>query len=319
MKGIEKIVKTIAKSKDIVIAGHVNPDGDSIGSILSLGLGLEQLGKRVHIISQDGVPKRYRSLPGAERIKKHAPVTPDLAISVDCGDRELLGDIFEVFRKADTILEIDHHEFRRPFGDMRLIDNKAAAVGELVYLLLKFLKVNVTKEIAQNILTSIIVETNSFKLPNVRDLTFFICADLMKSGVDFYELSDTVFWSKTKESALLLGTCLSRCKFLSNRAIAWSIVRDEDFKRVGGSDEDVDPVTDELRSIKDVKIAILFRERNNGLLRVSLRSKDGINVASIAERYNGGGHFDAAGCKIPYEKAAIKKVLSLAEDLLRVP
>ncbi|MBI4974538.1 MAG: hypothetical protein HZC19_01820 [Candidatus Omnitrophica bacterium] len=99
--------------------------------------------------------------------------------------------------------------------------------------------------------------------------------------------------------------------------MVWSIVREEDFDTVGGKDEDVDPVVDEMRSIRDVKIAILFRERKNGLLRVSMRSKGNINVASLAERFNGGGHFDAAGCYISNRSGSIKEFLRLAGNLIR--
>ncbi|MBI5144180.1 MAG: bifunctional oligoribonuclease/PAP phosphatase NrnA [Candidatus Omnitrophica bacterium] len=317
MKGIGQARRKILKAKDIVISGHRNPDGDSIGSVLSLGLGLERLGKRVFMVSQDGVPKRYRQLPGATRIIRRASGAPDLAISVDCGTKEMLGETFDIFKKAKSILEIDHHEYRKSFGDISLIDHKAAAVGELIYILLADLNIGVTKDMALNILTSIIVETNSFRLPNIRALTFDICAKLIKMKLDFYKLVNTVFWSKSKASAILLGLCLSRCKFLTKGKMVWSIVREEDFDTVGGKDEDVDPVVDEMRSIRDVKIAILFRERKNGLLRVSMRSKGNINVASLAETFNGGGHFDAAGCYISNRSGSIKEFLRLAGNLIR--
>ncbi|MDD5495855.1 MAG: bifunctional oligoribonuclease/PAP phosphatase NrnA [Candidatus Omnitrophica bacterium] len=316
MKSFEQAKKKIMGARTILISGHLNPDGDSIGSILSLGLGLERMGKRVYTVSYDGVPKRYRILPGARRIAKRTDKIPDLAIALDCGTSKLLGPTFELFKKAGSILEIDHHQFRTPFGDASLIDNKAAAVGELVYLLLKDLGVEITKDIAQNILTSIIVETSSFRLPNIRHLTFEICAQLMKKDVNFYKLVDTVFWSKSKEASTLMGLCLSRCKFSDNGKLAWSIVRRGDFKAVGGKDEDVDPVVDEIRAVKDVRIALLFRERKNNLLRVSLRSKGKINIASIAEKYGGGGHFDSAGCYIPHKERYIKSVLRSARALL---
>lgn len=317
MKGIGQAKRKILKANDIVISGHLNPDGDSIGSILSLGLGLERMGKRVFMISQDGVPKRYRQLPGAHRIIKRASLAPDLAIAVDCGTKEMLGKTFDVFKRAGSILEIDHHEYRRSFADISLVDHKAAAVGELIYTLLLDLDTGITKDMALNILTSIIVETNSFRLPNVRPLTFDICARLIKMKLDFYKLVNTVFWYKSKASAVLLGLCLSRCRFIKSGKIVWSIVREEDFDMVRGKDEDVDPVVDEMRSIRDVKIAILFRERSNGLLRVSMRSKGNINVASLAEAFNGGGHFDAAGCYISNHSGSIKEFLRLAGDLIR--
>ena len=316
MNGLSKARDSIISAKEIVISGHINPDGDSIGSLLSLGLGLEKLGKRVYMVSCDGVPQRYKKLPGASRIVKGIDRPVDLAISVDCSNKEVLGPAYSFFTRATEILEIDHHDFRRPFGDISYVDEKAAAVGEMVYSLLKKLRVDMTREIAHNMMTSIIVETSSFRLPNVRPFTFKVCTDLLGTGLDFYQLVDVIFWSKTRQSAILSGICLARSKFIKGDRIAWSIVRKRDFSRVGGKHEDVDAAPDEMRTIKKVDIAILFRENGRDTLRVSLRSKKNINVASVAERYGGGGHFDVAGCTIPNSRRAISDFLEHAERLL---
>jgi phosphoesterase RecJ-like protein len=316
MTNFKQAIRSILSAKTIVISCHTNPDGDAIGSLLSLGLGLTTLGKKVYMISEDGVPKKYRRLPGAAQIKKTIDKKCDLAISVDCSAKDVLGKNFEkVFKPAKKILEIDHHDFRRPFGDVSLIDNGAAAVGEITFTLLRKLNVAITEKIAENILTSIIVETDSFRLPKVRPFTFKVCEYLVNRGVNYYKLADMIFWSKSKETAILSGLALSRCKFLKNGKIAWSIIKSKDFERIKGKEEDVDAVADEMRSIHDVRITILLRE-NGDALRVSLRSKGKINVARLAEHYGGGGHFDVAGCYIPNNKKAINDLFSRAKKLL---
>lgn len=316
MKGLRQAAKTILRAKTTAISCHINPDGDSIGSLLALGLGLERLGKRVYMLSPDGVPKRYVTLPGAGKILARTKKAVDLAIAVDCSNKEILGESYNVFKRSRDILEIDHHDFRRPFGNIFLIDGKAAAVGELIYLLLGVLGVPVTEDIAQNLLTSIVVETDSFRLPNVRPFTFEVCNQLMRKGTDFYKLVDTIFWSKTRASIILSGLSLARCKFLKNNRLAWSIIRKKDFLSVRGKYEDVDAVADQMRSIQGVEVVVFFREQNKRFLRVSLRSKGKINIAAIAEDYNGGGHFDVAGCTIANNSAAIKQILNKAENLL---
>lgn len=316
MKNLNLIIQKIKAAKNILISGHINPDGDSIGSLLSLGLGLKSLKKNVYMLSNDGIPKRYTLLPGAKNILKKFTKPVDLAIAVDCSNKEIMGKTYDVFTKAKDILEIDHHEFRRPFGTLEFIDNKAGAVGELIYILLNNLKVPINKNIGHNLLTSIIVETDSFRLPNVRPFTFEVCTNLIKKNINFYKLVNMVFWSKSKQSVLLTGICLKRCKFIKNNRIVWSIIRKEDFDKVKGKDEDVDPVADEMRSIHGVEIAILFRESQKGEIRVSLRSKGKINVSRIAESYNGGGHFDVAGCSIPNDTKSIKTLLKKAKRLL---
>ncbi len=315
MLGLNVAKDAILKAKSIAIASHVNPDGDSIGSLLSLGLGLDRLGKRVYFISEDGVPQRYKNLPGANRIVRSLDQPVDLAIAVDCSNKEILGRTYDYFQKASHILEIDHHDFRRPFGTRSFIDTKAAAVGEMIYLLLSSLDVKITENIAQNMMTSIVVETNSFRLPNIRRFTFELCAKLVDAGIDVYKLVDTVFWSKRKEAAILSGMCLARCKFRKGGKIAWSIITKKEFDKAGGSVEDVDAVPDDMRAIKGVRVAVLFRENGSNLLRVSLRSKGKINVASIAEQYRGGGHFDVAGCSIPNNPGSIQEFLKRVEKV----
>lgn len=316
MADLKYIKEKILKAKAIVIAGHINPDGDSIGSLLSLGLGLKKMGKRVYMLSPDGLPRRYALLPAAAKVIRSTTEPPDLAIAVDCSNKEILGKVYPVFKKAQDILEIDHHEFRRPFGNLFFLDNKAAAVGELVYILLKELKVNIDRDIAQNLLTSIIVETDSFRLPGVRPLTFEVCARLMKKGVDFYKLVDMVFWSKTRESVILSGRILARSRFKRGNRLIWSVATKKDFAATGSRDEDIDDLADQMRSMQGVEIAVLFREKGRGHLRVSLRSKGKINIAAIAEYYGGGGHFDVAGCPLLNTAGAVRGLLGRAEALL---
>ncbi len=317
MKGLKDAAKAIRKAGTIVVASHINPDGDSIGSMLALGLGLEDAGKKVYFLSRDGVPNRYKELPGAKRVQRHIKGKKiDLAISVDCSSSKILGSAINIFRKAKHILEIDHHEFRKPFGGLELINTKESSVGEIVYKLLRELKIDVTREVAENILTSIVVETNSFRLPSTTAQSFSYTAKLVKKIENFHKLVENVYWSKRKEGIILSGICLSRCKFIDNGKIVWSIIRRKDFDRVGGKDEDVDPVPDEMRSVRGARIAILFREFKKGRLRLSLRSREGINVASLAESLGGGGHSDVAGCEIPNTPQMIKKVLQEAKKLL---
>ena len=317
MENLQKVKKIIRESKDILITCHINADGDAIGSMLALGFGLQALDKNVTMVCKDGIPKMYKSLPGSNKIQKSVKNKIfDLAISVDCNASDILGADFEIMNKAKNILEIDHHEFREPFGTLSLIDHTVAANGEIIYLLLKALKIKFTQDIAQNLLTALIVETNSFRLPQVKSLTFSICAELMKTGVDFMRLTNTVYWAQRKESVLLTGICLSRCKFLNNGKVAWSVIKEHDFNTIKGIDEDVDAVPDIMRSVQEVKVSVFFREQNDNTLRVSLRSKGHINIAKVAKEYGGGRHFDVAGCFIMNNVKAINEVLEKLSKLV---
>lgn len=315
-KNFEIARHIILNADTIAICGHINPDGDSIGSLLSLGLGLKCLGKQVFMLCNDELPPNYRSLPGVSQIIKSLHRRVDLAISVDCGSKEMIGNNIEVFEKANSIIEIDHHYSRIPFGDVLIVDPEAASAGELVYELLLDLDIPINCDIAHNILTSVLVETNSFRLPGIRSRTFELCSELLKSGVDFYKLSETIYWITSRAVALLTGISLSGCKFSSSGELAWSVLTLADFKKAGAIDSDADAISEKIRSIQGVKIAILFREKANRKWRVSLRSKDGINLTSLAEQFGGGGHLSAAGCTIPKKQKYFNLLLKSAQTLL---
>ncbi len=317
MKQISAVKKAIGKARRIIIACHKNPDGDALGSLLALGLGLKKIGKRVTMMSVDGIPHAFVQLPGAEDIvrrvfKRHY----DLAIAVDCGKKELLEKAYQYFENVNASIEIDHHDFRTPFATMQYVDTNAAAVGEIVYELLLVLKVPLDVNIAENILTSIIVETNSFRLPSVTARTFEICADLVRCGIDFHRITNTIYWARSRNAALLSSLCLSRSVFHYKGMLVWSLITKKDLRRYKAREEDLDACADEMRAIRNVKIAILFREEEGGTLRVSLRSKERINIAALARKYSGGGHYDVAGCIISKAPRVRQRLIAEAKKLL---
>ena len=317
-RDLEEATACIQNAKRILIASHINPDGDTIGSLLALGLGLERLDKKVVMVSQDGVPDRYQSLPGSDRVLTTFEEGVDLAVSVDCAALELLGTTQKAFSKSKKILQIDHHDVGNHFGDYLLIDSSLAAAGEEVYHLLNALGVEIDLTIAKCLLTSLVVETSSFRLPNVTDNTFKICSELLNKGIDFPTFVQEIFWKKNITAFRLFGLGLSRVIIDCDGKLAWSVLHQEDFTELGGKESDVDDVSDAIRTIEGVWIAIFFREQADGTVRVSLRSRGGINVGRIAEKFGGGGHWDAAGCKIVKGgDRAIATVLAEATSLLR--
>lgn len=309
-KSIKEAVAAIRKAKKILIVCHVNPDGDTIGCLLALGLALIQMGKKTIFLSQDGVPSRFQFLPGSELILSETSETADLAIAVDCGSANQLGKSKAVFFRSRVTMQIDHHDFGNSFGKIQVLEEEASAVGEIVYELIRALKVDITPPIATCLLTSIIVDTGSFRFSNIRPKTFDVCSALIKKGVNLQHLIEESYWQKSRSMARLSGYCMMTAQFSANGFIAWSTADQKDFKRFGAHLSDADAVADDLRSIEGVKIAALFRETEKKRFRVSLRSSYGINVASVARLFGGGGHHNAAGCSIrPSEKEKLLKEL----------
>ena len=315
-KNILTAARALERADKVLIAAHMNPDGDTLGCLLALGLGLMQKEKRVTLICQDPVPTRYQYLPGSELVVGHSVGKADVSVAVDCGSPTQLGLAAKAFFRSLSTIQIDHHDFGDAFGKIQVLDPEAAAVGEIVYDLLCALKVDITPAIAMCLLTSIIVDTGAFRFSNVRARTFDICSRLVKKGVDVQHLIEEAYWVKSRSTALLCGHAVSHAKFSKNGSVAWASVSQADIRRYDAGLPDADSVADDLRSIEGVKVAAVFRQTEKGNLRVSLRSKKGINVALVAKEFGGGGHHNSAGCSIRGLETEKKRVLKALEDLL---
>ncbi len=315
-QNISKTIQAIRKAKKIIVASHVNPDGDTIGCLLALGHTLILMGKQVILLSQDGVPTRFQFLPGSELIMSDTHETADVSIAVDCGSVKQLGALRTAFFRSKITVQVDHHDFGNSFGKIQVLEEDAAAVGEIVYELIKALKVEITPAIATCLLTSIIVDTGSFRFTNIRSKTFDICSRLLRKGVDLQHLIEESYWKKSRSVAKLSGYAIMNADFSINGVVAWSTVYQKDFKRFGAHISDVDAVADDLRSIEGVKIATVFRETERKMFRVSLRSKYGINVANVARNFGGGGHHNSAGCVIRNSEKEKELLLKELEALV---
>jgi len=315
---MEQIKNCIKKASSILVCGHKNPDGDSLGALLALGLGLKSMGKDVTMLCSDEIPLRFKHLPGVSDVVSFTDKRADLAVAVDCGSREMLGTQFYAFERAEKILEIDHHLVRSSFAPLSLVDANASSAGELVYFLLKAIGVIINKDIAQNIFTSIMVESNSFRLIGLSAQTFEICSELLRTGLKYSSVCEPLYRSVSKETELLSALCISRCCFVSEGRIAYSTITCKDLKRVGACESDADPLTERLNSLNGVVLAILFREKESKKeLRVSMRSKNGINAALLAAAFGGGGHSGAAGCVIQNDKHKKLELLCAARTLIK--
>ena len=312
---VEKTVRAIRNAKKILIVSHVNPDGDTLGCLLALGLALLQMGKKAILLSQDGVPTRFQFLPGSELILSETSEAVSVAIAVDCGSAQQMGTAQKAFFKAKTTIQVDHHDFGASFGKIQILENEASAVGEIIYEIIHALKVGITPAIATCLLTSIIIDTGSFRFSNIRAKTFDICGKLIACGVDLQHLIEEAYWTKTPAMLKLTSHVLLNMQSSAEGGVVWAVAYQKDFKRFGAKISDADTVADDLRSVEGSKIAVVFRETEKGNFRVSLRSKHGINVAAVAKEFGGGGHHNSAGCGIkPSQK---KKLLQSLESLVR--
>ena len=312
---IRKAVRAIRKAQSVLVVSHVNPDGDTVGSQLALGFALLHEGKKVMFACQDPVPQHLQFLPGSELITSAPADKADVAVALDCGSQRRLGSLRETFFKAKTTIQVDHHDFGEPFGQIQVLEEEASAVGEIVYEMIRAMKSQITQQIAHCLLASILIDTNFFRFSNIRPKTFDLCGKLVRKGVDLRYLIEESYWKRSRAMAKLSGHCLAHAEFSADGAIAWSLVDQKTILSFGAKVSDADSVADDLRTIEGVKVAVLFRETDKRAYRVSLRSKYGMNVALIAKRFHGGGHHHSAGCTIRASRKEIEKLLSAVREI----
>jgi len=313
---LKATAELINKSQQIILACHMNPDGDSVGSMLGLGLGLMKLKKNVSMLCSDKIPTRYISLPKAKTVKQVFLKPVDLAISLDCASINQLPGIDKIFKQSKCIVEIDHHVYRDQFGDVQLVSEHTASVGEIVFDLLKELNIKLDRQIAECLLTSAIVETSSFSCAEVNKKTFETCAKLLETNVNFNSIAERYYWRKNLAAMCLTGLSFMRIKTAHHGKIVWSIIYKEDFKEHKGKQGDVDPVADDLLMLAGVEVSLFFREIDNNMLRVSLRSKGNIDVGYLATTYGGGGHDRVSSCRIHKTKTGIEHLIKQASLLV---
>lgn len=290
---LDNIKEEIYSAKNIVILTHDIPDGDAIGSSLSLYLALKQLGKTVDVVIPK-YSKTFEFLPGATKIKKEGAMEAyDLAIALDCGDIKRLNGFTNYFEDANCRICIDHHGINTMFGDYNFVDPTAPACCQILITVLKALEVEITKDIGTCLLTGIITDTGGFKYPGVKAETFEFVAELLNKGVNVSETYKTVLQTISKEKFELRKIAMNRIELLEEGKIAYTYILQEDEKKAGS--EDHDGIVEMGRDIEGVEISIFLRETEKDNYKISLRSNNYVNVADISLLFNGGGHIRAAG------------------------
>ncbi|MGQ9902361.1 MAG: DHH family phosphoesterase [Fimbriimonadales bacterium] len=299
-------------AESFLIVPHLHPDGDALGSALGLYHALKQMGKtEVIAVSHDPVPEIYRFLPDWEQILLEHPQqrTYDVAIVVDQSQLSRAGRHEALARAARQMLQIDHHVVMEPFADVALVDTSAAATAELVYRLLRFMRLPISPEVATCLLTGIVTDTFSFKLPNTTPRTLRIAAALQQAGADLSFINEQVFETRSFSAVKLLGLALSTLQRTEDGKIAWVAISRSAFEAAHAHEEETEGIVNFVRSVRGVEVAMMLRESPHRKVRVSLRSRGAVNVALLAQQFGGGGHENAAGCTLETSLPEAERIL----------
>ena len=313
---MDDILHFIKANKRFAITSHSRPDGDAIGSSLGLALALKDLGKTAHVFNADPHPHRYDFLPEVETIRVTDRVEGDYdgLFVLECNDleRPQLANL-----ERYCVVNIDHHPNTNSFGHFNWVDPAAAAVGEMVYYLIRGLSVPLTPEIATNIYVAIMTDTGSFQFSNTHANTFQIVSDLANSGANPSAIAQAVYMNQPQARIRLVGMLLETLELHSQGKIATISLTQNMLTTTGANANDVEGIVTYALSVEGVLLAVFFREEQSARYRISLRSKDHYNVADVAETFGGGGHRNAAGLMLEGTFDEVSgKIISELESLL---
>jgi phosphoesterase RecJ-like protein len=316
---ITTIARELKNNERFLVATHVNPDGDAIGSLGALALVLEGMGKQVVAYCQDEVPGFLRFLPYSDRIVREisGPDRFEVAVVLDCGELDRIGSAAEVLQHVRKIIHIDHHSSGDDFGLLNLVRPECSSTAEILYEIFQTIPVSLTTEAAENIYTAILTDTGSFRFANTTAKALNIAAEMISLGVVPEMVAGEIYDSMSPERIQLLARSLDTLTLRSNGRVAAMLVSRQMLEETGTSFIDTDGFVNYPRAISTAEIAIFFREMDSDQVNVSLRSRGGLNVAEFARIYGGGGHHNAAAFRLGGSMPeVVEKVLTAAEEFI---
>ncbi|MEW6219211.1 MAG: bifunctional oligoribonuclease/PAP phosphatase NrnA [Thermodesulfobacteriota bacterium] len=294
------ILDTLRRADRVLLACHVNPDGDALGSLLALRRALSDLGKTVVSYVEGPVPQHYGFLPGIGEVATELPALDGFsaAMALDCGDELRLGRQHQTLLTVHPFLVVDHHLEHRSFGDFSWVDASRSSTGEMIYELILALGAPLAKESAFCLYAAIASDTGSFRYPSTTAQAFRIAQDLMLAGVEPAVVSGELFDNYTVSRLKLLQLVLATLELAADQRIAIIEATPEMFAATGTTPADTEHFISFPRALASVQVAVFIRQSEEGVVSVSLRSKGELDVARVAAGLGGGGHRNAAGVRI---------------------
>jgi phosphoesterase RecJ-like protein len=318
LKIIPEISQIIKQSKTFFIAGHIKPDGDSIGSALALASVLSRLGKKACVYCVDEVPNFLKFLKGSDEIKKSAKKTDvfDCAIILESINFSRMGDIITPCQ-SKKVINIDHHLTYTNFGTVNYIVPSSSSTAELVLNILDYMKIKLTKSEAENLYTGILTDTGRFQQVNTTPDSHIACAKLMEYGIDINEIYKKVYENDSINALKLQGIALCGIKTILDDSVSYIVLTKDMFKKSGAKDNEGSGIINYALRIKGVKVGCLFKEIDEKTTKVSCRSVVSFDVLEVVDRFGGGGHKNAAGCTVKEGiNTSIKMISSVLKEKL---
>lgn len=312
---IEQLDISIKNSKNILLVSHINPDGDTLGSMCALySLIKDNYKKKCDMTAVSKIPSIYNFIPFISEVKNIEEFDLsreyDLVINLDIAALDRCAEAQTLFQKAKSTINIDHHETNIGYADLNIIDPYASATAEVLFKIALDLNWKISLNSAICLYTGIVTDTGCFKFSNTTQKTMEFAGKLIGIGVNPSEIYQKCYESNSKDMVLFQSYCINKAKFVNNDKIAYTTVYKKDLEKFNSNGEDfTDGLTEKLRAIKTTEIAFVIKELTPTTSKVSMRSKEK-NIANVCSAFGGGGHKLAAGAVIKANlENAIKMIL----------
>jgi phosphoesterase RecJ-like protein len=300
----------------VVLTSHVRLDGDGLGSTLAMRHGLAQLGADARVVLQPPLPGLFDFLPGMDLIGTDAtglPAEYNLAV-IDCGNMDRVGEIGAELAGARRVVSIDHHDSHSGFGHVNYVDAAASSCGEMIYGLLLDRGVRIDRPIAECLYTAILTDTGQFSHGDTTPEALEVCAECLRKGARPDELVRRIYHSPSPAQVRLQQMALGTLKFHDGGRVATMAVTEDMLRATGLGPIDTEGFAEMAIRIEGVEAAALLKEMPGyGYIKVSMRSRDAVDVCAAARVFGGGGHVHAAGCEIPEDLDTVRR--KVAEQL----
>ena len=320
MNNLDNILDLIGANQRFLVVSHENPDCDALGSTIAMTLVLRDLGKDVIMYNKDGVPEHLRFLPGYSGVADsldHVTDDVEVVMLLDCADISRPGREFQnLISNSDfTLAFVDHHASNGANSEYCLIDEKASSTGVILYRMMQRIGISISPEVAECLFSTIVGDTGSFRYSNTCSETFTIAAELVDRGADPEKISRFIYDNEPLGKVMLRTLAMNTLEVSGK--IAFLHVSSEMFEQTGTEKEHTEGIVSMARSIEGIEVAVFLRQESALDWKVSLRSKEYVDVARIAGRCGGGGHRRAAGCVISAPLDTVKRrLLSAIEEAM---
>ncbi|NOX53954.1 MAG: bifunctional oligoribonuclease/PAP phosphatase NrnA [Planctomycetes bacterium] len=302
----EPLERIIAENERFVLSCHVRPDADAVGSELALAELLESRGKSVRIVNPSALPANLLFLDPDRRIltvgegsSVDQACDADVHFVLDTSAWAQLGKIGTVLKRTSALkVVIDHHVVADDVGTISFQDKTAEATGAMIFRAAEHFGWPITESMANFLFCAIATDTGWFRFPSVSGDTLRICATLIDLGAKPASLYQELYEQSSLARLKLAGRVLSRMTVECNGRLAYICVYQQDFAETGAVPADTEDLVNECLRVAGTEAAFILVETPNRDVKISLRSRNDLNVAQIAKRFGGGGHKQAAGAVV---------------------